>query len=337
MAPRASSICLERVHAVPEALRPLLTDCLLRWANATTAVPIAPSAATATNQGPPTAPTMPPAATPDRGDAGGEGRQSQPMPRGRLVALASLGEVVELILKQVLGDEVERSALSRRAGRRGMGHEAIEILASQLFCTCSALHPITRSITSSGSAASMTRIAERELLHAGSRPAKRASLGDFWTRFFIRYSAFSGGSSDGKPPSRLPGWLADVSSVCSSRSARSDRPLDGQAISAAGLRLPPKSHFWASRPLQRLTTGGESNELRAERASLSLGPRAKACRHKTGRKQPDSATRCATQFEKSGQNEPGTRWTIPRPGPRDLSRSPTQCVIRITANLSLFV
>ena len=137
---------LERVHIVPKALRPLafLTNRLLRGGERHDGCTDRAKRCNGEQPGPTHGADHATRGDADRGDAGGKGRQSQPMPCGRLVTLATLSEVRELILKQVIGDEVECSVLSRRVGCRGVGDEAIEILAAQLFCTGSALHPVTR-------------------------------------------------------------------------------------------------------------------------------------------------------------------------------------------------
>ena len=150
MAPRTSSICratqLERVYVVPEALRPLpfLTDCLLRCGERHDGRTDRPKRRDGEQQGPPTAPTMPPAATPTEATPVAKAANRSQCPAAASWRLPRLAKYVELILKQVLGDEVECSVLSCGVGCRGVGHEAIEILAPQLFCTGSTLHPVTR-------------------------------------------------------------------------------------------------------------------------------------------------------------------------------------------------
>ena len=86
------------------------------------------------------------------------------MPCGRLVALAALSEVSKLILKQVLGDEVERNVLSRGVDLCDVGHEAIEILAPQLLRTGSALRPVTRQV------AGVQLVEERRRIAADEEP-----------------------------------------------------------------------------------------------------------------------------------------------------------------------
>ena len=82
-----------------------------------------------------------------RRDAGREGGPSQPPRRGRLVTLAAIREIFELVFQQVLVDDVEDQTLGGARRRRGARHQAVEILAAQLLGPRPGLHPVARKVS----------------------------------------------------------------------------------------------------------------------------------------------------------------------------------------------
>ena len=155
---------------------------------------MAPSAATARSQGLHRAHDAA-RGDPDRGDACGEGRPPQPMRCVRFVALATVREVVELVLEQVDIDEIARNGLSRGVVRGYAANDLIEIFASQLFGAGSALQPVALEI------ARIQLIQERRRVAANQIPRKprTATVAETaWLRL-----AYSLGSGLSTPSARM--------------------------------------------------------------------------------------------------------------------------------------
>ena len=108
-------------------------------------MPIAPSAAIASSQGPPTAPTMPPSATPTDATPV-ENAASLGYAAADHEALAALTEISKLVLEQMLDYQIERGHLRSRVRRRDARHETIKIFASKPLGPRPALRPIAREV-----------------------------------------------------------------------------------------------------------------------------------------------------------------------------------------------